>query len=550
MPELIEITDGKLRLNLHPGQTRAWESQARFVFIIAGTQSGKCVAPDTLVALADGRRKRIADIVPGDTVLTLTEDRRIAPDTVTASFATGIQPLYEVVTAMGRRIKVTADHPFYGLTGWRPCRLFAVGDLLAVPRWQPNAAVAWDTIRSITPLGAQPTWDITVAHSHNFIAQDIFAHNTSFGKLLLHKWIQELGPGDYLAVTATYDLFKLKMLPEMLRYYVDTLHWGTYVPSERVLVSHDGSTRIILRSASSPGGLESATVKAAWLDECGQDGFTLEAWEAIQRRLSLTGGRALGTTTPYNLGWLKTEIYDRWQAGDPDYDVIQFRSLDNPAFPRAEYERMKLVLPPWKFSMFYDGQFARPAGLVYGDFRPEVHVINVPSIPAHWPIYVGLDFGALHTAQVWLALNPTNRQVYIFRENLLGQRATAEHAALALLLAQGYSYVRWYGGAPGEQQARWDWTRAGVPVRPPPVRDVEAQIERVAALLRQGRLFVDRSLKGLIDEFATYSRELNADGQPTAKIAHKERYHRLDALRYAVAGLSDGGGVRVRSREY
>ena len=66
--------------------------------------------------------------------------------------------------------------------------------------------------------------------------------------------------------------------------------------------------RIVLRSANAEGGLESLTGKAAVLDECGQDDFTLEAWEAIQRRLSLSRGRVLGGTTPYNLGWLKTQI--------------------------------------------------------------------------------------------------------------------------------------------------------------------------------------------------------------------------------------------------
>ena len=33
--------EGKLGINLHPGQTRAWESGARFVAMMAGTQGGK-----------------------------------------------------------------------------------------------------------------------------------------------------------------------------------------------------------------------------------------------------------------------------------------------------------------------------------------------------------------------------------------------------------------------------------------------------------------------------------------------------------------------------
>src|SRR5688572_16771752 len=39
--DLYRLDEGKLRIELHPGQTRAWDSRRRFVFIIAGTQSGK-----------------------------------------------------------------------------------------------------------------------------------------------------------------------------------------------------------------------------------------------------------------------------------------------------------------------------------------------------------------------------------------------------------------------------------------------------------------------------------------------------------------------------
>ena len=224
-----------------------------------------------------------------------------------------------------------------------------------------------------------------------FLIAGTQAGKTSFGPWWLWREIGQRGPGDYLAVTATYDLFKLKMLPEMLRVFCDLLGGGTYQATDRVIQGKDGS-RIILRSANSPGGLESATAKAAWLDECGQDDFTLGAWEAVLRRLALSQGRVLGTTTPYNLGWLKTEVVDRWLAGDPDYMVVQGASTENPAFPLAEYERARRTMPAWKFAMFYQGLFERPAGLIYADFTDDNLVDPFP-IPAAWPRYVGITLG-------------------------------------------------------------------------------------------------------------------------------------------------------------
>ena len=56
-------------------------------------------------------------------------------------------------------------------------------------------------------------------------------------------------------------------------------------------------------------------------------------------------------------------------------------------------------------------------------------------------------------------------------------------------------------------------------------------------LLKEKRLFVFDNCKGLIEEFASYSRKLDENGEPTEQIKSKELYHRLDALRYNVIGI-------------
>lgn len=382
--------------------------------------------------------------------------------------------------------------------------------------------------------GQTRAWDST--RRFVFIVAGTQSGKTSFGPWLLWRETERQGPGDYLAVTATYDLFKLKMLPEMQRVFCDLLPGWTWQASDRVIVSKDGKTRIILRSANAPGGLESATAKAAWLDECGQDDFRLESWEAVQRRLSLSQGRVFGTTTPYNLGWLKTEIYDKWRAGDPDYDVIQFRSTMNPQFPIAEYERAKATLPRWKFEMFYNGEFSRPAGLIYEDFHEVENVCAPFDIPLSWPRRVGIDFGGVHTATVWLAENPVTLVQYLYRETLEGGLTTKEHAAR--WLKRGENVVYWVGGAPSEDQPRRDFAVEGVPIKRPPFADVEAGIDRIIELIKTRRLIVFNNCRGILDELGTYSRELDPFGQPTDKIKDKDTFHRLDALRYVGSVLN------------
>lgn len=390
-----------------------------------------------------------------------------------------------------------------------------------------------------------------------FVVSGTQGGKTSFGPLWLHREIARKGPGDYLAVTSTFSLLKLKMLPEFRRFFERTLHFGTWHPSDRYFEVHptvaaarfDNAaflrepTRILFGSAHNPEMLESATAKAAWLDECGQDDFRIESWEAVQRRLSLAEGRVLGTTTPYNFGWLKREVYDRFYNGDPTFDVIQFASIDNPIFPRAEFERARIILPTWKFDMFYRGRFARPAGMIYADFldtyREEGgHVVHPFTIPPEWPRYVGADFGGANTATVWIAKDPLANVFYLYHESLEGGLTTKEHCERARAQALGTNVVTWAGGAKSETQQRADWAANGVPLQEPLVVDVEAGIDRVTALLKTHRLYVFDTCRGMLDELGTYARILNELNQPTEKIKDKERYHRLDASRYIVQYLA------------
>lgn len=412
--------------------------------------------------------------------------------------------------------------------------------------------------------GQQRAWNSRKRFT--FILAGTQGGKTSFGPWWLWREIygdgngyKGKGAGDYLAVTANYDLFKLKMLPEMLHAFEHILNIGRYFPGERIIELRNPDTgefegqrvndpmwgRIILRSASAgtkkgkegAGGLESATANAAWLDEPGLDDFTLQAWEAVLRRLSLSQGNILGTTTLYNLGWMKYEVYDHWERGDPDFDIIQFDSIMNPAFPRAEYERARRTLPAWKFKMMYQGQYDKPAGMIYSDFDTNTHLVKPFKIPQDWACYVGIDPGAVNTATLWIAESPEGNY-YIYRESLEGNMYSAEHVSRAKQRAKGERVIKWIGGSASETQFRMDWNKEGIPVQQTLISDVEAGIDRVISLFKQKKLFLFNTCSGILDELGTYARELDERGEPTEKIQNKEKFHRLDALRYVVSGLT------------
>jgi len=205
-------------------------------------------------------------------------------------------------------------------------------------------------------------------------------------------------------------------------------------------------------------------------------------------------------------------------------------------------------MPDWKFRMFYLGELTRPAGLIYADYydwpRTEVrdgqagHLVEDFAIPPEWPRYVGIDFGAVNTSTIWAAVDPATGVSYLYRETLGGEQTTGSHCAAFLASAKDENLDVVFGGAPSEQQQRWDWQAHGVPVQRPYVADVEIAIDRTIELFRTRRLFVFTSLRGLRGELGSYSRVVDGDGLVTDKIADKAQYHRLDATRYMAPWLA------------
>lgn len=430
--------------------------------------------------------------------------------------------------------------------------------------------------------GQARTWLSTARH--NLVLAGTQGGKTSFGPWWLWREIYGAGSfygrggGDYLAVTSNFDLFKLKMLPELRTVFEEVLKVGKYWAGDRVMELKNPETgefaapgekqwgRIILRSAVAASGLESATARAAWLDEAGQDEWDVTSWEAILRRLSLYQGRSLLTTTVYNTGWLKSEIFDRWAQGDRKYKVIQFASVQNPSFPQDEFEDARVRLPAWRFKMFYLGQFSKPAGLVYEDFTDDwttvedkdspdygktlpPNMIEAVEILPHWPLVVGLDFGGVHNATVYIAENTdvSPSEFYVYADYIDGRMPIKDLVSLTKQRIGPLEYVvkngrqerkmnrrvTIVGGAKSEDAWRQEWGQHGLYVHQPPIADVELGILAVTKYVRTKRLKVFKKCSAVRDEFMKYRRAMSADGTVSDTIVDKATFHRLDAIRYA-----------------
>ncbi|HEX2071574.1 MAG TPA: hypothetical protein VHF90_08020 [Thermoleophilaceae bacterium] len=171
-----------------------------------------CLDGGTLILLADGTTKPIAQLRPGDRIVgteTIGVHRRYAVTEVLAHWQT-LKPAYRVTLSDGTALVASADHRFLARGGWRqvtgnepggPRRRLSASDQLLgpgpAPRQAPQAGDSVESARglwvdSIEPLGEERVlFDITTG-TGDFVANGVVSHNC-FARPT-HKFL-DLSPG-------------------------------------------------------------------------------------------------------------------------------------------------------------------------------------------------------------------------------------------------------------------------------------------------------------------------------------------------------------------
>jgi replicative DNA helicase len=110
-------------------------------------------------------------------------------------------PLTEVARRAGETIGRSRSilHPERGLTRGRLARYAEVlGDAHLARLAGPH--LYWDTIESIEPVGDQRVYDLTVPEGANFVAQDVFVHNTTLALQMAATVAQAGAPALYVSL--------------------------------------------------------------------------------------------------------------------------------------------------------------------------------------------------------------------------------------------------------------------------------------------------------------------------------------------------------------
>jgi len=201
----------------------------------------RCLSGTTqIIDYQTGQHYTIAEIVKnpeywlGRKILSLNlETQKIEPRPILQCHDNGVQQVFQITTKTHRSIEATAHHLFYTLLGWQPLSQFNMGDRIGLSRILPlncvhtvsdaqikltashlgdgylstqhpshtrslsrhrvqnfatalqdstleaiaTSEVFWDEIVEIKAVGPKNVYDLTIAQTHNFIANDFIAHN-------------------------------------------------------------------------------------------------------------------------------------------------------------------------------------------------------------------------------------------------------------------------------------------------------------------------------------------------------------------------------------
>lgn len=357
---------------------------------------------------------------------------------------------------------------------------------------------------------------------------------TQTGCLWLIQEIIKHPHDDFLIAAPTYKILEQSTLKKFFSIF--PMRTVIYRKQDAVLeIIHGG--KIYIRSTEIPNNIEGMTVRAAWLDEAGM--MKSQVWVNVQGRVAIKRGRVLFTTTPYNLGWLYKDVVRAAQGGDEDFQVVKWRSVDNPYFPPDEYEKAKSRLSEADFDRRYNGEFRKMEGLVYPDWDSEQMIeSSLPDDAEVKEVICGVDYGFTNPAAMHPIVIMKNDDLHVVDEVYQTRMTVNDVVGEARGLKEKWNISAFYVD-PSANDLIEQLNMAGLTAMPAN-NDVEYGIGRVRHLIKSRRLKVWFAAYNLLDEIENYhytaSSYAGSELSPEFRDKPDKSFdHAVDDLRYAVA---------------
>lgn len=358
-------------------------------------------------------------------------------------------------------------------------------------------------------------------------AAGIQSGKTMCGALWIHLKAMSCTETDNLIIAApTYKILSQASLPHFLKF---AKQYGTFHKVDSMFKYRHGPI-VYIRSLSDPNAMEGVTnVEGVWLDEGGL--VSRYAWENCLGRAAFRQAKVMVTTTPYSLNWLYS-LWKEWKAGKrDDVEFLQFSSVDNPYFPKAEFERQRKILDPVRFAMKYQGVFGKMEGLVF----PEVHFCQSLPMPPGTRYYAGVDWGFTNPfAIVVRAVTPTGQHFRV--DEFVKSGLDIDECIHAAKVKAGLYAIELFVCDPSAPMNIQKFNKSGLKAVKAN-NDIIHGIDVHRTLMRTNRfaVFEDRNPYG-VDEYSSYHypepKDLKLDENEKEQVPVAQNDHSIDADRY------------------
>lgn len=394
-----------------------------------------------------------------------------------------------------------------------------------------------------------------------------------------------------LAVAPKYSIADKQLIPHFQNAFETRWGYGEYVQNPRRIrlkpefCRHiwgdkwDGTEQnIFFGFAEDPTSLVSIHAGWAACDEFAHPDFRRDSWHEIQNRVGESGGPILANSTPHYWGWVKDEVIDKagavWSFGDeglnspegirrdpkpfvkadgtrtwptrpgcdPKTTVYEFPSILNPHYSREEDERIRGEVkagryPQWKYQRDRWARFTRPEGAVFDAFDRLTMVVAASAIGMDetWERYLSVDFGGVNFVALFWARKPGTTTFYLYDEykgpEIRPWPTPFQHVE-AIRRREPRGFVHCVGGSWSEGQWRHDFKKAGLDIRPPPIKDRQVGFERVNGLMKPGNMKFSSKCQHTIKDVQGFVHKLDEAGQPMDEIEDEPMFHFCAATRY------------------
>lgn len=135
---------------------------------------------------------------------------------------------------------------------------------------------------------------------------------------------------------------------------------------------------IEFKTADNPQRLRGAGLDWLWIDEAAFIPSD-DAWDVVRPALAEKEGQVVTTTTPHGKNWFYNTFWSPQAVASPRHGRVEYWSIQNPYFPRDEWEELKLTYHPLLFKQEFMASFDSMAGVeLQGDWLHYYELMDIP----------------------------------------------------------------------------------------------------------------------------------------------------------------------------